>query len=1084
MSDLSPARMVTFACLAFATTLMVFAADANSTVSVRVIEPSGALVEGATVTCTEPQSQAVLSDRQGIANLIGPCARVSCTAPQRIGGESVPAGTSPIVCVVAPSASIMGELATRCRGACTAALLDAEGKPLERIVLSATATGTEGKTEFAFMPRRPGRFGLEVALADPATPDTTRWRCTTDLGVVPPGRHRVVVPWREPESIRGKVVDGRRAPMAGMTVAAWSGRPVPYARWQKKPVEHDRWTCAPATADAVKTGSDGTFRVVADPALETLVIAGTAEDARGFGAVVTKAPAEAVVLSPALPVRVTGTVVYAEDGTRAPGCTAALEPEDPDARWIAEALGVPLIVDCGRGGQFQVGPFRSVAFGLEVTPKPGLFARVHEAAPAAGRTVDLREIKVSRGAGIDVLVVDHAGTPIENATVEARGSAGVVLRVKSTTDREGHARLAGLPPRCRVLLSAEARGYRPAYLGEQALEASPFRITLEPGAIVAGHVRTPWGDPIVGAALSGPGRATTDDDGRYEFGEVGPGKAKITASAAGFRSSRPLELDLHEGDRREDADFTLEAAPGLSGTVLTPDGRPAAGARVTVVPEWELSALDSAAAKATASVDSEGHFKLCFEPDSNDRLVARAPGFGPAVAQALLSKQGEELTLTLADPARLVANLPPGLSRDAHLTVVDGSGVGRTMPVAGRARVEVDELAPGDGQAFLAYGAKRPARLVAGQTVEVSLTPGGIIEGRVTAEGLPVSGAFVGLGMVGDDMARPGPGQTFTDTRGGFTIEGLAADNYLVFVQSPAGYAERKVTLPEDGHVTVDLAIERVALVVKVTDQDKKTPIDGADATLIPRDFTGKFRRSGFVAFPEGAPGFKNLVSNCACDSDSTGPAGDVLLVVPKDGPYRLTVAADGYTTWQNVVELKPGDNEIAVTIAHKSVRTLRITSASDAPKPYGYTLALNQGKVVCSGVGQETLTCSDIPEGTTEVLYRIDGWGLGRAVVDVPATGEVEVTVRAARGGELVVPVSGLDAPMPFVRGEDGLEWSALVVRTHSPWNEPLRTQEVPGLGPAWVFGDLPSGRYEVVVGGVPRALVDVPPGGRAIAR
>jgi hypothetical protein len=46
------------------------------------------------------------------------------------------------------------------------------------------------------------------------------------------------------------------------------------------------------------------------------------------------------------------------------------------------------------------------------------------------------------------------------------------------------------------------------------------------------------------------------------------------------------------------------------------------------------------------------------------------------------------------------------------------------------------------------------------------------------------------------------------------------------------------------------------------------------------------------------------------------------------------------------------------------------------------------------------------------------------------------------------------------------------------------MHAAEVSGIGPAWVFSDLPPGRYTAVVGGAPRAAVEVAPGGRAVAR
>ena len=714
--------------------------------------------------------------------------------------------------------------------------------------------------------------------------------------------------------------------------------------------------------------------------------------------------------------------------------------------------------------------------------------RRREPAPPPGRTVDLGAIEVSRGAGAEVLVTDESGAPVAGATVKARGSAGLILSVKATTGTDGRAFLEGLPAGSRILLEAHARGYRPAWVGEQAIEKGPFRVTLEPGAIVAGRVSAPWGDPIAGATVEGVGtpigRATSGDDGAFELDEAPPGALRLTARAEGFRSAAPAEVSVAAGEERRDIDLVLEPAPGLAGRVVTPDGRPAAGARVDLVREWDVDNLDLVAPQASAVVDGTGRFQLPVEPDSWARLVARAPGYGPAVTGALPSKVGEEITLTLSEPCRLAATLPPELPGDARLSVIDGAGVGRSIVAAGRLRVEVDDLAPGDGSAGLARGVRRPVRLVARQTVDVALHRGATIEGSVTADGGPVPSAFVGLGTVTADRARPGPASGFTDAAGRFAFDGLAAGPYLVFSESPAGRAEANVVVPEEGTITIDLAVERVVLLAQVVDEATKEPVAAA-ASLVPRDFTGRVVREGFEAFPEEAPGFRNIVSNCACDSAGAGPGGEIRLVVPQPGPYRLTVDATGYRTAESVVELKRGDNQALVSLARRPIRSVRITLATDAPRAYGMVLGLASGEAACVQFTEGPVSCDDVPAGPMEFYYSVQGWGIGRATVDVPPEGDVELTLRAGRGGELIVPVDALESPMPTVRGEDGLDWSLILRRTHAPWRgDPMRAAEVSGIGPAWVFSDLPPGRYAAIVGGAPRAAVEVAPGGRAVAR
>ena len=545
-----------------------------------------------------------------------------------------------------------------------------------------------------------------------------------------------------------------------------------------------------------------------------------------------------------------------------------------------------------------------------------------------------------------------------------------------------------------------------------------------------------------------------------------------------------MEVSVAAGEERRDLDLVLEPAPGLAGYVVTPDGRPAAGARVELVREWDLDNLDLVAPQASAVADAApAASSFRSSRDSAARLVARAPGFGPAVAGALPSKVGEEITLTLSEPCRLAATLPAGLPGDARLAVIDGAGVGRWIVAAGRLRVEVDDLAPGDGSAGLARSLRRAVRLIAGQTADVALHRGSTVEGTVTADGVPVPSAFVGLGTVTAKRVHPGPASGFTDALGRFTFDGLAAGPYLVFSESPAGRAEANVVVPEEGTITIDLAVERVVLFAHVVDEATKAPVAAA-ASLVPRDFTGPVLREGFEAFPEGEVGFRNIVSNCACDSAGAGLGGEIRLVVPQPGPYRLTVDATGYRTAESVVELKRGDNQALVTLTRRPIRSVRITLATDAPRAYGLVLGLASGEAACVHFTEGPVSCDDVPAGPMEFFYSIQGWGVGRATVDVPSEGDVDLILRADRGGELIVPVDALESPMPTVRGEDGLDWSVILRRMHGPWRDPMRAAEVPGIGPAWSFSDLPPGRYAAIVGGVPRAAVEVAAGGRAVAR
>jgi len=99
---------------------------------------------------------------------------------------------------------------------------------------------------------------------------------------------------------------------------------------------------------------------------------------------------------------------------------------------------------------------------------------------------------------------------------------------------------------------------------------------------------------------------------------------------------------------------------------------------------------------------------------------------------------------------------------------------------------------------------------------------------------------------------------------------------------------------------------------------------------------------------------------------------------------------------------------------------------------------------------------------------------------VDVTEGAELTVDLQVVRGGKLIVPVSTIGASAPDVVDASGYSWGGAA--RHDAWIAGIPT-DLPDVGKAWVFNDLPPGMYTVTVDGATRSPVPLSSGGTAIA-
>ena len=240
----------------------------------------------------------------------------------------------------------------------------------------------------------------------------------------------------------------------------------------------------------------------------------------------------------------------------------------------------------------------------------------------------------------------------------------------------------------------------------------------------------------------------------------------------------------------------------ITGTVLTPDGDPAAGA--TVFSSWHFidDTGHSELVEADTIADATGAFTLVLteegEPEGEwERgVAAMMEGYGVGWGYAALGET-TGITVTLTEPTIATGvvvddagqpitgasvsirylyperHVCPVILRDHLSTTTDAVGRFRLrgLPVGVRARGEA--VAEG-------YQRPQPPPQLPEQLVDMTITlePATSISGRVTRDGEPVEGIHVSASMVSMRGYSGGTGVSGED--GAYTVTGLAPGTYSV----------------------------------------------------------------------------------------------------------------------------------------------------------------------------------------------------------------------------------------------------------------------------------------------------------------
>jgi hypothetical protein len=274
---------------------------------------------------------------------------------------------------------------------------------------------------------------------------------------------------------------------------------------------------------------------------------------------------------------------------------------------------------------------------------------------AAGASITDLTVRLWRGAVVAGVVRDPTGAPVPRVPVTAIPAKPVtspsILTLSNngvTTNEQGEFRIFGLEPGAYVVVAKPSSGGSQI----QSLRESEIDALLE-----SLRRRTPPPSPVAGSATSPPA---------FDYAPVYYPAATSPALATVLR--------LTPGQEVTGLDLTLlrVTTAVVSGVVLLPDGRPAAGAAVQLtaeVPDGPFKPESRLELNATA--DAEGRFRIVQAAPGEYQIIARAaaappppptPGIvtpGPVGPQFWASTR---LSIGAADVDGLTLNVAPGFT--------------------------------------------------------------------------------------------------------------------------------------------------------------------------------------------------------------------------------------------------------------------------------------------------------------------------------------------------------------------------------------------------------------------------------------
>lgn len=308
----------------------------------KVLDAQEKPVAGAAAICMVPPGDPLSADAAGVVHLVEPCQRLYCEGPNSLPGEVYLAVDSTLTCRIKPAVLVRGKL--------TEGLPSGTGERYAELIQAGKRTvydwihdwDLDNPPGFSFTPHPPGRFRLAIADLH------NKWACSADLGHLAPQELLITVPYRDPKTVSGKVLDCDKQPVAGLSIQAVSGIPVSDSSpLNVTPSERFTWRCGFDPAPWVTTGPDGQFSIAIDPGLPFFLLAGNLDTPQGFAvAAFDTVPTEEITLRLTHASWIRGPWIY-KDRAAPASCEGPLRIHDGGGSWLADGVKVPITPFCG-----------------------------------------------------------------------------------------------------------------------------------------------------------------------------------------------------------------------------------------------------------------------------------------------------------------------------------------------------------------------------------------------------------------------------------------------------------------------------------------------------------------------------------------------------------------------------------------------------------------------------------------------------------------------------------------------------------------------------------------------------------------
>lgn len=817
---------------------------------------------------------------------------------------------------------------------------------------------------------------------------------------------------------------------AGGVVVDESGKPVPGVEIRATPQYEGgmRLAAIASSGGTTRTSSSGRFRMT--------VLAGLGHDLRLSKTGFAPASAEVPPLAPGRPAadlrlvlrkgRTAFGRILTQDEKPVAGAEVVLSLTPTGDRMglrlmrtmAVEAAGLEAVT--AADGRFEIRDLPAGTYELTARGRgyaaitvPGL------AIPEGAGSTDLGTVLLMPGVAVEGQVVDPEGRPVSGAEVsvsEAGSSMRAVLRQHVDppppilTGPDGFFRIEDRRPGETLNLGAYRAGYAAAGVpGVQVPSDKPVRIVLQPTSAVEGRVVDPDGRPIAGATVfafasdpmrmgrfrfdgpSGPGPATSDEDGLFRVEGVEPGTIEVRAAAAGYQAAQIKNLEARPGQDLKGVEVVLSPGAVVEGRVLSPSGRPVAGARVAVA---ELESRGGQFNPSGAISDGEGRYRMDGIAPGPRAVEAEHPDYRRALRELDVRLGENTLDLTLEGGSEVrgrvvdeggapVANARVSLRQGwrswelpSDTSGPDGSFNLSSVPEGTYTITAQKEGFANDqeGQELVVAGAS-----VAG--VEIKLSRGGAIAGQLL--GLE----FTELSRVQIRVHRDMRSGTVSPD-GSYRIDNVAPGTWRVVASLPDGSRQA------EGEATLEAGVPEVRL--DLTFNEGHT-------------LTGRVVRSGE---PVVGGGVSLASPQTASRFVSTDHEGRFRFADLPSGEYRLMVLV-GRGESQHMEELEiDGDRDVLVELRSVAVSG-RVIDAGDRRPIANAEVTL----VVPDGAGQAfpVSTSTDSRgvfqlRGVSEGAWRVRAVATGYVpdeaaiqVADAPVEG-VEIALEATEGLTLEV--------------------------------------------------------------------------------